>query len=149
MQQHTDDRERRGDRAGRAGQPEQVVDPQLLQRPGGEGAAHGGQDGPVTLVITTSHQRRERRWPLGSSRAGSVTPSAIAGPSQAPDAATTLATSGRDRCSRMSWSIQGSRGTVDAQARPAAPYSQPIGFSGRRRASTSPTVAVPSTKKNA
>jgi hypothetical protein len=105
---------------------------------------------PVRLAMTTSHQRRERRWPLGSSSAGSVTPSAIAGAQlRSPVAATNCATNGTGRCSRTSWSIQGPTGMVYAQAKPAPPYSQPIGLPGRRRASTRPTVANPSTKKHA
>jgi len=105
---------------------------------------------PVTLAMTTSRQRRERRWPSGSSSAGSVIPRAIAGAQlRSPVAATTWATNGTGRYSRTSWSIQGPTGMVYAQARPAPPYSQPIGLPGRRRASTSPTVANPSTKKNA
>ena len=77
-------------------------------------------------------------------------PKAIPGAQpRSPVAATTWATSGRGRCSRTSWSIQGPAGMGYAQARPAPEYSQPIGLPGRRRASTSPTVADPSTKKNA
>ena len=77
-------------------------------------------------------------------------PSPIAGAQPNSDTATwSWARKGSGRCSRSSWSTQGPRGMVYAQARPAAPYSQPIGLPGRRRASTSPTVANPSTKKNA
>jgi hypothetical protein len=105
---------------------------------------------PVTLAMTTSRQRRKRRWPLGRSSAGRVTPSAIAGAQLSPSvAATTWATNARGRRSWTSWSIRGPTGMVYAQARPVAPYSQPIGLPGRRSASTSPTVANPSTKKNA
>jgi hypothetical protein len=68
---------------------------------------------PVTLVAATSRQRRERSWPLGSSRAGSVTPRVIAGAQpRVPAAATTRATSGRGRCSRMSCPTQGATGRV-------------------------------------
>jgi hypothetical protein len=150
VEQHADDREGGGDGAGRPGQPERLSIPISSRGPGEKAPPTVVRTMPVTLVITTSRQRRERRWPLGSSRAGRVTPSAIAGAQlRSPVAATTWATSGNGRCSRTSWSIQGATGTLYAHASPAAPYSQPIGFSGRRRASTSPTVANPSTTKNA
>ena len=105
---------------------------------------------PVTLEATTTRHRRDRSRPLGRSRAGSVIPSVIAGAQlRSPDATTTWATKGKGRCSRTSFSTQGPTGMAYAQARPAAPYSQPIGLPGRRSDSTSPTVANPSTKKNA
>jgi hypothetical protein len=74
-----DDREDLGDVTRRAGQPERVVDPHLLQWPRGQGGGQVISTEPVTLAMTTRRQRGERRWPLGSSSAGKVIPSAIPG----------------------------------------------------------------------
>jgi hypothetical protein len=45
VQHHADDGEHGGDVAGRAGQPQRVVDPELLHRTRGQGAGDGDQDG--------------------------------------------------------------------------------------------------------
>jgi hypothetical protein len=48
-------------------------------RPGARLPATTNRVAPATLVATTTRQRRDRSRPSGSSRAGKVTPNAIAG----------------------------------------------------------------------
>jgi hypothetical protein len=97
---------------------------------------------PATLVTTTTPQRRDRSRPSGSSRAGSVTPSPMAGAQLTSETTvTSWAATGRGRWSCSSWVIQGSKGMLHDQVSPAAAYSQPIGLAGRRKLKTSPTVA--------
>ena len=113
-----------------------------LVDPGISRAPTTNMTGPATAVTATSRQRRERSRPSGSSRAGRVMPRAMAGAQMVTWAmAFSWATSGSGRCSRTSWSTQGPRGMIRLQVSPEAAYSQPIGLAGRRRASTSPTVA--------
>jgi hypothetical protein len=97
---------------------------------------------PTTASATTSRQRRDRGRPLGNSRNGRVMPRAMAG-AQLVSLNTTATWPARasGRRSRISMSSQGSEGMVSAQIRPEAAYNQPIGLAGRRRVSTSPTVA--------
>jgi hypothetical protein len=70
-------------------------------------------------ATTAGRQRRERSRPSGTSRAGR----------------------GSGWPVRISWSTQGSKGTVTDQTSPEAANSQPIGLAGRRRVMTSPMVA--------
>jgi hypothetical protein len=55
--------------------------------------------------------------------------------------ASSLASRGSGRPSRMSAFSQGSKGMVTDQSSPETLNSQPIGLAGRRRAMTSPMVA--------
>jgi hypothetical protein len=66
---------------------------------------------PATAATTTARQRRERSRPSGSSRAGRVIPSMIAG-AQISSLAMALswATTGSGRWSRNSSSTQGASG---------------------------------------
>ena len=106
--------------------------------------------GPATAAAATTRQRRDRSRPSGTSRAGRVTPRAMAGAQTVTSAmALSLAISGSGRWSRASWSIQGPRGMIRLQVSAEAAYSQPIGLAGRRRVRTRPTVANPSGKPKA
>jgi hypothetical protein len=98
--------------------------------------------GPATAAATTGRQRRERSRPSGTSRAGRVMPKAIAGAQLYSVAmASSWASRGSGRPVRISWSSQGSTGMVTDHISPETANSQPIGLAGRRRVSTSPTVA--------
>jgi hypothetical protein len=113
-----------------------------LVDPGISRAPTTNMTGPATAVPTTTRQRGERSRPSGSSRAGRVMPRAMAGAQMVTWAmAFSWASSGSGRCSRTSWSTQGPSGMIRLQVSAEAAYSQPIGLAGRRRVSTSPTVA--------
>ena len=142
-----------GDRADEARLPERVVERDrrvAASCPGIRKAPATNMTGPATAAAATTRQRRDRSRPLGTSRAGRVTPRAMAGAQIVTSAmASSLATRGSGRWSRTSWSIQGPSGMIRLQVSAEAAYSQPIGLAGRRRVRIRPTVAYPSGKPRA
>jgi hypothetical protein len=97
---------------------------------------------PAMATTATTRQRRERSRPSGSRSSGRVTASRRPTAHRlSPARAASRAAGGSGRPATSSWLTHGSQGTFTVQTRPAAAYSQPIGFSGRRRVRTSPTVA--------
>jgi hypothetical protein len=110
--------------------------------PGIRKTATTNMAGPATAVAATTRQRRDGSRPSGTSRAGRVTPRAMAGAQTVTSAtAVSLASNESGSWSRTSWSSQGSRGMIRLQMSAEAAYSQPIGLVGRRRVRTRPTVA--------
>jgi hypothetical protein len=110
--------------------------------PGIRKTATTNMTGPAAAAAATARQRRDRSRPLGTSRAGRVTPRAMAGAQMVTSAtAVSLASNESGRWSRTSWSSQGSRGMIKLQMSAEAAYSQPIGLAGRRRVRIRPTVA--------